>query len=155
MGAGGRPVEGVLSGLVQLGVGGIMAAALIWFLHYLVTKTLPELTATFRTEVATERTARREDAAGERSLRMEEHRALLAVIDRVGQQQREEHEKIMDRLDFGFKEMIGEITENRQSAQRILDAVQDSRPQQWRRTAPRQPPKPGDPQPPAKEGPQP
>jgi hypothetical protein len=37
------PTEGILAGLVNLGLGGIMTAALVWFLHQLVARTLPDM----------------------------------------------------------------------------------------------------------------
>lgn len=100
-------MEGILAGLVNLGLGGVMGAALVWFLHHLVTKTLPEMTRTFREEVRVEREQRRT-----------EHQALLEVIDRLGRQQHKEHEAILDRLDFGFKELVNEITDHRAALER-------------------------------------
>ncbi len=51
-------MEGILAGLVNLGLGGLMAAALIWFLHHLVARTLPEMLRAFREDVAAERDQR-------------------------------------------------------------------------------------------------
>jgi hypothetical protein len=110
-------MEGILAGLVNLGLGGVMGAALIWFLHHLVTKTLPEMTRTFREEVSAEREQRRK-----------EHQALLEVIDRLGRQQHKEHEAILDRLDFGFKEMVNEIADNRAARERRLEGSPSSPP---------------------------
>jgi hypothetical protein len=95
-------MEAILAALVNLGLGGLMGAALIWFLHYLVTRTLPEMTRCFREEVH-----------GERDLRLKEHQAMLAALDRLAEQIRREHDIILDRLDYGFKEMLNEVVENR------------------------------------------
>jgi hypothetical protein len=100
-------MEGVLAGLVNLGLGGLMAAALVWFLHHLVTRTVPEMAK-----------ARREELTAERDQRFKEHQALLQAIDKLGDRQRKEHEAILDRLDFGFKEIINELIENRAAIER-------------------------------------
>ncbi len=110
-------MEGILAGLVNLGLGGVMGAALIWFLHHLVTRTLPEMTKIFREEVN-----------AERDQRHKEHQALLQSIDRLGQQQHKEHEAIIDHLDSGFKELVNEITDNRVALEKRLEKLPPSPP---------------------------
>jgi hypothetical protein len=95
-------MEQLLSGLINLGFGGVMAAALIWLLHHLVTKTLPEMMRAFQEELFTER-----------DLRFKEHQALLQAVDKQGERQRKEHEAILEHLVFGSKELLKEITARR------------------------------------------
>jgi hypothetical protein len=40
-------MEGILAGLVNPGLGGLMAAALVWFLHQLAARTLPDMLRAF------------------------------------------------------------------------------------------------------------
>jgi hypothetical protein len=61
---------------------------------------MPELTRSFQEEVH-----------AERELRLREHQAMLAAIDRLADQIRREHEVILDRVDFGFKELLNEVSD--------------------------------------------
>ncbi len=108
-------MDAILSGLVNLGLGGLMAAALVWFLHHLVTRTLPDLTEAFRAELN----------AG-RDQRSKEHQALLATFDKcmlligkLGAHQQREHTAILKRLDNGFKELLEQSNANRLAVERL------------------------------------
>lgn len=92
-------MDQILGGLINLGVGGVMTAALVWFLYHLVTQTMPEQQRLFREEVATERAERQK-----------EHRRLVKRIDAVATANQRRHEVLMDRLDMGFEALVNEIT---------------------------------------------
>ena len=83
-------MEGILAGLVNLGLGGIMAAALVWFLYHLVTKTLPDITGACREEIRVQRRFRRR-----------EHRALTGRLGAPGRAGAREHEAVLARIDAG------------------------------------------------------
>jgi len=118
-------MNGVLAGLINLGIGGLMAAALVWFLHHLVTRTLPEANRIFREEVK-----------AERELRWQEHQALLHMMDRLAKQQHEEHDALLAQVNTGLKELARLITESHVALERRLS------PEQGPGTPPRQGPKP-------------
>jgi hypothetical protein len=106
-------MNGILSGLINLGLGGLMGAALVWFLHHLVTRTLPEMNRVFREEVSMER-----------DLRYREHQALLQMMERLANQQNEEHEALLTHVSAGLKELTRLITEGLAALERRLDAWQ-------------------------------
>lgn len=115
-------IEAIVSGLVNLGFGGLVVAALIWFLYYLVTKTLPSLAAAAEAQakaqwiqyeglIRTEREFRKETATSLGQLLTEtrdqsrrEHEGLMQLM-------RENHNKAMDRMNIGFEELVLEIEE--------------------------------------------
>jgi hypothetical protein len=39
--------------------------------------------------------------------------ALLAAVERLAEQMRREQEVVLDRLDLGFRDLLGEVTGNR------------------------------------------
>jgi len=106
-------MNGILSGLINLGLGGLMGAALVWFLHYLVTRTLPETSRVFREEVSMER-----------DLRYREHQTLLQVMERLAKQQNEEHEALLAHVSAGLKELTHVVTEGWAAIERRLDTWQ-------------------------------
>ena len=115
-------MDSILAGLLNLGLGGIMSAALVWFLQHLVTQTLPDMTRAFRVEVL-----------AERDRRFKEHQALLeainrlrALIGKLGKQQRREHAAILQRLDLDFKQLVNEFMENRLAVERLLHDRQEA-----------------------------
>lgn len=117
-------IEAIVSGLVNLGFGGLVVAALIWFLYYLVTKTLPSLAAAAEAQakaqwiqyeglIRTEREFRKETATSLGQLLTEtrdqsrrEHEGLMQLM-------RENHNKAMDRMNIGFEELVLEIEERK------------------------------------------
>jgi hypothetical protein len=101
----------LVSALTNLGIGGLMAAALIWFLHHVVTRTLPEMNRVFREEVA-----------AERETRHRENEALLEMMDRMSREQHAEHEALMNHLDAGLKEVARALAENHHALQRLQDS---------------------------------
>jgi hypothetical protein len=128
-------MDAVLSGLVNLGVGGVMAAALVWFLYFIVTKTLPEMTArfgqelkekreTYLTEMREERAAFTAELRAERELRT---RAVAEIVVAIGELQKgmaaehnammsqaaELNNRLLDRIGQGFEQLVLEATENR------------------------------------------
>jgi hypothetical protein len=128
-------MDAVLSGLVNLGVGGVMAAALVWFLYFIVTKTLPEMTArfgqelrekreTYLTEMREERAAFTAELRAERELRT---RAVAEIVTAIGELQKgmaaehnammhqaaELNNRLLDRIGEGFEQLVQEATENR------------------------------------------
>jgi hypothetical protein len=113
----GRPMDGILSGLINLGLGGLMAAALIWFLHHLVTTTLPEMNRVFRKEIV-----------AERKLRYREHQALLQMMDQLAKQQQEQHEALLNHVDLGLKEVMQLFTQSQAAIERRLTAWEQKGP---------------------------
>jgi hypothetical protein len=116
----------IVSALTNLGLGGLMAAALVWFLHHVVTRTLPEMNRVFREEVAAERDARRR-----------ENEALLEMMDRLSREQHAEHEALMRQLDAVLNEQSRALAEFHTALQRIQDV--------WTAGGPRPRPRPGQP----------
>ena len=69
-----------VSAFTNLGIGGALCFAMVWFLRYLVTVTLPELVRTFSEQLEKER------AASERR-----HSEVLVRIDRLDAAQIQRH----------------------------------------------------------------
>jgi hypothetical protein len=124
----GASMDGILSGLINLGLGGLMAAALIWFLYYLVSRTLPEMTRLFRKEIL-----------AERKLRFREHQALLQMMDLLAKQQQEQHEALLAHVDMGLKEVMRLFTESQAAIERRLAAWQAAGAGSQQGPKPRQP----------------
>jgi hypothetical protein len=90
----------IIPGLVNLGLGGVMAAALIWFLYHLVTRTLPQMNRAYRKALL-----------AERKLRFREHQALLRIIEQHRKEDHEEHEALLNHSSTGLKELTRAITD--------------------------------------------
>lgn len=84
--------ESIIQLLVNVGFGGAVVGALILFLRHLITRSLPDITNAFR-----------EEMREERAQRAREHRRVLRAVQR-------HHEVILDRLDFGMRELIMELS---------------------------------------------
>ena len=41
-------MENLIGSLLNLGIGGVMAATVVWFLYHILTKTIPEMMASFQ-----------------------------------------------------------------------------------------------------------
>jgi hypothetical protein len=132
-------MDEIIPVLVNLGLGGAMAAALIWFLYHLVTKTLPEINRAHRKLLLTER-----------KLRFREHRRLLELMDRQGnqqlqmmerlaqqqqqmmerlaQQQQEQHEALLTHIDTNLKELSRLMCERLTVIEQRLDTQEAADP---------------------------
>lgn len=101
--------DGVVSLVVNLGVSAAAAVALIWFLYTLVSKTLPGMMAIFREELEAQREAHEKALVLEREYRQRERAELLTAMGAVHAARHEEHLKLLDRLDYGFKNLLDEV----------------------------------------------
>lgn len=101
--------DGLVSLVVNLGVSAAAAIALIWFLFTLVSKTLPGMMAMFREELTAERLAHEVLMKAERDYRLAERMELLRAVAETHAARAQEHVKIMDRLDYGFKNLLDEV----------------------------------------------
>lgn len=100
--------------VANLGVSTAAAVALIWFLYTLVSQTLPRMMDLFREELDAQRIAHEQALATEREYRVRERIEILAAATEFHRTRHEETLKVLDRLDFGFKELLGEIEELRE-----------------------------------------
>jgi hypothetical protein len=110
-------MDTVIQAWLQLGVAGVLTLSTVAFVHYLLTKTLPGIQAHFREDLAAERNLALQLAALERQQRTAENTAFLAALDSLRAAVMDGQAKILDRADFGAKELIGELGELRASVE--------------------------------------
>src|SRR2546423_1482000 len=117
-------IEAIVSGLVNLGFGGLVVGALIWFLYYLVTKTLPSMEAAASRQAVAQWTQYEPLMATEREFRRSMAVDIVKAMSEMREQSRHEHEglqqhmkenheRVMDRVNMGFEELVLEISERR------------------------------------------